>query len=110
MSLSLLLLALLTGCNADPCAGTRDLANSPAGLELTEAEHPAGWGHTDCFECHQRWKIHKNDCIDGAEVHGDEIQADVPTDCAACHGWNGVPDWLDTDVPPDTDTDASAAQ
>lgn len=100
-----LLLTLLAGCSTDPCAGTRDLANSPDGLQLTEVEHPVGWGHTDCFQCHQRWKLHADSCIVGVDVHGDEIQPETTADCVECHGWNGVPEWLDTDS--DSDTDAS---
>lgn len=92
----------LFGCGSDedPCAGKRDLLSSPRGLELTQEEHPIGWEHTECFQCHQAWKVHTDDCLDGVAVDGAAIQAETTDDCAACHGWNGVDAWLDTGEAP----------
>lgn len=88
------LAAALSGCaEADPCAGKRDLVNSPAGLTLVAGEHP-GWGSRECFQCHQRWEIHSADCVD--EVAVGEIDATEPEECVACHGSNGVAEWADT--------------
>jgi hypothetical protein len=98
----LLLLGLLVGCGTDdPCASTRDLTASPGGLALTRDEHPVGWGSTECFQCHQRWEIHANDCLQGAAVNGADIPTDTTEGCQDCHGWNGVPAWSKS-MTPDT--------
>lgn len=95
----ILLFLALFGCAAeDPCASRRDLLTSPAGLDLTPEEHPDGWGHADCFECHQRWEIHRYDCIDGVEVDTEALQA--VEECQSCHGYNGVEAWLDQEETP----------
>lgn len=87
-------LFLLLACgDDDPCAGKRDLALSPAGLDLVEAEHPVGWGQTECFQCHQAWDIHAEDCVDGVRVVPERIEADTVEECVACHGANGVDAW-----------------
>ncbi len=111
MKPSLLLpLMLLCACGTDdPCEGLRDLATSPGGLTLTEAEHALGWGQSDCFQCHQAFKIHRADCssfddsggfIDLAAVAELADPADT-TSCVPCHGSNGVPGWdqLDEEAP-----------
>lgn len=92
-------LLLLVGCgDPDPCASTRDLPASPAALTLTPGEHGAGWGRTDCFQCHQRFLIHQNDCSLVADVDGSAIEAETEDDCVACHGWNGVDAWVEVDT------------
>jgi hypothetical protein len=87
---SRLVLVVLVGCavDPDPCAGRRDLATSPAGLALTRAEHPAGWGRAECLQCHPVWTVHQADCIDGVDV----TAIDPTQDCADCHGDNGALD------------------
>lgn len=94
MRLGLLAIVLLAGCPPeDPCAGTRDLATSPSGLELTESEHP-GWGRHECFQCHAVTAFHAHDCFSGADIDvaalGDHIDPDDPSTCTTCHGTNGV--------------------
>lgn len=85
----ILALAWLLGCPSDErCDGARDLAGSPAGLALTEEEHPDGWGRAACFQCHQRWEVHAEDCIEGVAVDTEALGA--VTDCVACHGANGL--------------------
>ncbi len=68
---------------------------SPASLELTRGEHLAGWGHGQCFQCHQVWAIHAHDCtlLDGIDVTAiaDEINPDDTQTCIPCHGDNGAP-------------------
>lgn len=99
-----LVLSIFWGCGAqDECAGTRDLLNSPAGLALTEQEHPAGWARTECFQCHQAFEIHASDCLKGVSVDGaainDQIDVNDTTTCVQCHGANGNAAWealLDT--------------
>lgn len=98
------ILALLAvGCGEpDPCDGRRDLATSPDGLRLAESEHEAGWGQTDCFQCHQVFEIHRSVCssftdtglIDLTEVVARTDPGDTST-CVTCHGWNGVAAWKD---------------
>jgi len=95
---------LLAGCApADPCDRIRDLATSPAGLELTEDEHP-GWGETACFQCHQVGRIHTHDCFSAAEIDvaaiADLVDPEDTTSCIPCHGDNGVPEW----APDEADT------
>lgn len=96
--MSLLLLLLACGGPADPCADRRDLAASPAGLDLTAEEHPTGWGHADCFLCHQRWTVHVEDCIDGVAVDVDALEVETVEGCVACHGANGVAEWQDLET------------
>jgi hypothetical protein len=93
-------LLLLVACStSDPCRGVRDLATSPGGLDLAQSEHP-GWGQDDCFQCHQAWRIHRADCLSGADVDAAEIAArgdtHDPSTCVDCHGSNGVERWADT--------------
>ena len=94
-----LLLVLLAGCADAPCGAARDLRLSPSGLVVTEQEHPAGWGRTECYQCHQLSRIHKEDCVDGVVVDGSALNDDLvgqdTTACAECHGTNGVADWAD---------------
>ncbi|NOY27575.1 MAG: hypothetical protein GXP62_17055 [Oligoflexia bacterium] len=97
------LLLISTGCgNADPCAGTRDLSQSPAGLALTQQEHGVGWGQQECFQCHQIWKIHQQDCTSGVSIDvasiNDQIDVEDASTCATCHGDNGVPGLLPADT------------
>jgi len=100
-----LLFALLlgtVGCEtSDPCSGVADLALSPAGLTLTQGEHVDGWGHDECFQCHQAWRIHRVSCssFDGEpglidlEAIADRADPNDTTTCVSCHGANGVPGW-----------------
>lgn len=95
--LLLSLLAVAPACGDDPCAGRRDLLQSPKGLVLTLDEHVLGWGQAECFQCHQTWNLHSSGC---SEVLGDsagDIDAWVdPQDtrsCIPCHGDNGVSEW-----------------
>jgi len=123
--LSLLIPALLlAGCGqTDPCAGVRDLATSPAGLTLTQVEHPAGWGHSECFQCHQAWRIHTADCNSFGDTAGlidlaavaEQADPQDTTSCIPCHGDNGVEGWdallaaLLADMQADTQTDPQTA-
>ena len=94
----LLFTLALAACaeSEDPCAGLRDLVASPGGLALTEDEHPAGWGHTDCFLCHQAQNIHEADCSTGEiDVSAIDEDADNTKACAECHGYNGVEAWVE---------------
>ena len=87
----LVAMALAACAPGDPCDTLDDLGTSPMALELTEAEHP-GWGRTTCLQCHPIHTFHVADCVAGAEVDVDAIEADPedPTTCVPCHGANGV--------------------
>jgi hypothetical protein len=71
-----------------------NLLDSPAGLVLTEEEHPDGWGRTDCTLCHHLDNIHLVNrtglSIDIQATHDQAIAAGIGG-CAACHGTNGNP-------------------
>lgn len=93
----LVAVALLAGCETDPCDGRVDLTLSPAGLALTEAEHPAGWGQPTCAQCHPAFTLHDAACADvaGLDLAAIDAEADLedPSTCVACHGPNGVAAW-----------------
>ena len=85
--------ATLAACgDDDPCAGLSDLLASPGGLALTEAEHPEGWGRSDCMLCHPAATLHAADCT-SADVDMAAVRAatdpDDTTSCVPCHGANG---------------------
>lgn len=92
----------LAACGAPgPCEGVRDLATSPDGLRLAQEEHQAGWGQTDCFQCHQAWALHREACssfadtgqaVDLAEI-AEQVDPRDSSSCVPCHGANGVPAW-----------------
>ncbi len=90
---ALLGLALLGGCQPDdPCAGG-SMLDSPGGLVVTAAEHPAAWGRPDCFECHIATELHRTGCtpdVDLADIQA-RVSAEGTAACAACHGDMGNP-------------------
>ncbi len=97
MNLMLLFMAII-GCEpGDPCAAARDLMASPGGLVITPEEHELGWGRTECFQCHQSFRIHQADCASVVAVDGEAIEERVDvsdtTTCVECHGSNGVAEW-----------------
>ena len=95
--LSVVLAALgpLAACgDVDSCEGRIDLLDSAEGLVLTPEEHPAGWGKSECLQCHPLESIHQEDCtgedaIDMAAVR-EEAEDGTYATCAGCHGPNGV--------------------
>ncbi len=84
----MILLSWMLACaEPEPCG--QDLANSPAGLELTYEEHTSGWGREACVSCHPMGSYHQVDCMDAVDL---DTQAMTELeDCAACHGFNGLP-------------------
>lgn len=70
-----------------------NLLDSPGGLILTQGEHPAGWGRTDCTSCHELDNIHLVNRtgldIDIAAIH-DLAVSGGEAGCPDCHGANGV--------------------
>ena len=99
------MLLLLLGCGPrQPCDGVRDLGGSPSSLELEAEEHRTGWGNDQCFQCHQVWTIHQQDCVDGVAVDvaaiAEVIDVTEPRTCVPCHGANGVPSLEPEDTGP----------
>lgn len=103
---SALALASVVGCGSDgPEEGENygNLLNSPGGLVLVQAEHPAGWMRPECFACHEPRNIHtvnrtglpdcnedrQEACIDLPGVRA-IVDAEGEAGCAQCHGDNGV--------------------
>lgn len=88
-----LALFLMAGCGTVDTTGENygDLLLSPAGLEITEAEHPDGWGRADCTVCHNFYNIHLGTVagIDMAAVR-QTVEDDGLSSCVTCHGTNGV--------------------
>lgn len=74
-----------------------NLLESPAGLVVLQDEHPDGWGHSDCFDCHVTRNIHtvNRTGLPDDEVDLDGVRAIVDSQgtasCSLCHGDNGVP-------------------
>ena len=82
---------LLAGCEADPCP-RGSMLESDGALVVTEAEHPTGWGRSDCAECHALDSLHRVGCTPDVDL--DAVAAMVEEggvqSCATCHGDNGV--------------------
>ncbi|MBI4124578.1 MAG: hypothetical protein HY609_03330 [Deltaproteobacteria bacterium] len=91
-----LALLLLAACGENPVnegENFGNLLNTSGGLVLTQAEHPTGWGHSECTLCHNLENIHLVDrtgITDIVAVHNRAISEGI-SGCAACHGTNGVP-------------------
>lgn len=85
----MLLLVLLSAC--DECQ-RGDMLASEEGLVVTEAEHPDGWGRSDCAGCHAFEALHRTSCAEGVDLESIRARVDEEGDaaCAACHGDNGV--------------------
>ncbi len=70
-----------------------DLVASAQGTQLTRAEHPTGWGRSECFLCHPLEEIHRVDRSGTGIVPLADIRRFVDRDrlgsCPLCHGDNG---------------------
>lgn len=88
----LALLPLLIACQErDPCPDG-SMLDGDQGLELTPAEHGAGWAQTDCFACHAVGVLHRTGCSPDVDLEGVQaiVEAEGLSSCAGCHGDNGV--------------------
>lgn len=60
---------------------------------LSQETHPTGWGHQQCYMCHNPDNIHRIDRVDSIVVDLEQIrsktQAGGTASCSACHGANG---------------------
>jgi hypothetical protein len=83
-------LLLLAGCDEDPCP-RGSMLDGEAGLLVTEAEHPTGWGQRRCVGCHALEQTHTADCTPEVDLDGvrDLVWAEGAASCASCHGTNG---------------------
>ncbi|MBI1909474.1 MAG: hypothetical protein HYS22_04835 [Deltaproteobacteria bacterium] len=91
------LIVLLMACGGSPVNEGENYGNllsTDQGLVLTEGEHEAGWGRSDCTLCHNLENIHRINRtgipIDIDAIH-DQALSDGIASCATCHGTNGVP-------------------
>jgi len=87
----------LVGCGGKGNDDGEDFGNliaSAQGTQLTRAEHPTGWGRTECFLCHPVDEIHKVDRSGTGTLPLADIRRLVDRDglasCHLCHGDNGV--------------------
>lgn len=86
----------LAGCGNGNDHGENfgNLIASAQGTQLTRAEHPTGWGQTECFLCHPVDEIHKVDRSGTGTLPLADIRRlvdrDGLTSCHLCHGDNGV--------------------
>lgn len=96
MKTALLFLAvLMVGCMDEPrqYENYGDITAGVGGIAITsQAEHPYGWGRSDCLSCHNTLNIHKNpnSTIDENAIIQLVKQNGVRY-CLTCHGPNGVP-------------------
>ncbi len=71
-----------------------NLIASAQGTQLTRAEHPTGWGRSECFLCHPVDEIHHVDRSGTGTVPLDDIRRLVDREglasCHLCHGDNGL--------------------
>jgi hypothetical protein len=86
----------LVGCGKGNDDG-EDFGNLIAGAQgtqLTRAEHPTGWGRSECFLCHPLEEIHRVDRSGTGTLPLADIRRLVDRDrlgsCPLCHGSNGV--------------------
>jgi hypothetical protein len=89
-------LVALAGCGRGNDDG-QDFGNliaSAQGTQLTRAEHPTGWGRSECFLCHPVDEIHHVDRSGTGTVPLDDIRRLVDREglasCHLCHGDNGL--------------------
>ncbi|HEX9756572.1 MAG TPA: hypothetical protein VGB26_02075 [Nitrospiria bacterium] len=92
----LLLLFLLSCAESGDDEGQNlgNLFEGPGGIIVTQAEHPEGWGRSDCLICHPAEEIHRvNRTGEGTlpleDIRELALRAGVGG-CSVCHGDNGV--------------------
>ncbi len=81
----------LAACGDDPCP-RGSMLDSVDGFEMTEAEHPTGWGLEDCSECHALPSLHRLGCSPDVDLEliREQVRDEGLDSCASCHGDNGV--------------------
>ncbi len=99
--LLLLLISFLSSCVSEEDEG-QDWGNILAGVEglqLTEEDHPDGWGRQECFVCHPLEVIHQEDrsgigVLLLEDIREFTVQEGLAS-CPICHGDNGVPELME---------------
>jgi len=68
------------------------MTTSPAGLDLTDGEHAAGWANDQCLQCHALETTHRVNCTaEDLDMAAVREQADEGNEsCGDCHGGNGL--------------------
>jgi len=96
MVTAVIAIAAVIGCGKgnDDGEDFGNLIGSAQGPQLTRAEHPTGWGQTECFLCHPVDEIHKvvgsgTGTLPLADIRR-LVDRDGLTSCRQCHGDNGV--------------------
>lgn len=93
LALIVLFLSACGGAELDKGEDYGNLLTTPGGLILTQEEHEAGWGLSDCTMCHNLENIHLENRtglpIDIDATHDLAITEGIGG-CAACHGTNGL--------------------
>lgn len=95
-ALPLALLLVTAGCELyqTTCDDLGNMLDSPAGLEVTEAEHPTGWAQANCWQCHHVDRMHTLNCsgLDELDIEGirERVEDEGLESCSSCHGNNGV--------------------
>lgn len=101
LPLLLLITLVLSSCVSEEDQG-QDWGNILAGVEglqLTEEDHPDGWGRQDCFGCHPLEVIHQEDrsglgVLLLEDIREFTVQEGLAS-CPICHGDNGVPELME---------------
>jgi hypothetical protein len=86
------LVTLVCAACAPPICEQGSMLDSELGLELTEQEHPEGWGHPECFGCHAAASLHKEGCTPDVDYEAlwELVELEGEDGCMDCHGDNGV--------------------
>jgi len=100
--LLLLISIIISSCVSEDNDGGQDWGNILAGVEglqLTEEDHPDGWGRQECFVCHPLEVIHQEDrsgigVLLLQDIRDFTVQEGLAS-CPICHGDNGVPELME---------------
>ena len=94
---NILLMSVLTACGNSPTdyENYGDITvNNNNTYEVSSANHPHGWGKSNCFLCHNINNIHREDRVANSYIDldaiNDNISASGLRSCTNCHGNNGV--------------------
>ncbi len=89
---TLLMLTLLAAGCAPAICEQGSMLDGDEGLVVTEAEHPEGWEHPECFACHAAASLHRAGCTPDVDYEAlqEFVDATGEDGCIDCHGDNGV--------------------
>lgn len=97
ITLTVVLFAFLVsacgGAELDKGEDYGNLIDTPDTTFLTQEEHKAGWGLSECTMCHNLENIHLENRtglpIDIVDTHNRAISEGI-SGCVTCHGKNGL--------------------